>query len=302
MRLFGGERLTAMMNTLRVEENMPIENRMLTGVIESAQKKVEGRNFSIRKNVLDYDDVMNHQRETIYEQRDMVLNGEDIKEKILGMVDESIAGNTSLYLADTDDHADWNIAGLKGHYLGWLISSDELNYTKEQLRELERNDITAMLAEKAHKIYEDKEKRIGSENMRRLERLVLLRCVDDKWMDHIDDMDQLRKGMYLQSYGQHNPVVEYRMVGYEMFDAMVDSIREDTAKLMMTAELVQQQNAQQRSAPVMNARKSEDALPQSNRSERREPVKVEKKPGRNDPCPCGSGKKYKNCCGRNSAE
>ena len=291
MRLFGGEKLTAIMNTLNVDEDMPIENRMLTSVIESSQKKVEGRNFSIRKNVLNYDDVMNHQREIIYSQRDMVLDGVDLREKIMEMIDESINGNTALFIGDETDYHDWNIAGLRSHYLGWLTSERDLRYTDEQLSGMTREDIANDLIEIAHRKYDEKEARLGSPAMRELERLVMLRVVDTKWMDHIDAMDELRKTIHLRSYAQKNPVVEYRIEGYNMFDEMIDAIREDTARLMFTAELVFAKKQAEKTTEGAAATGSDGST--SSAPERK------KKIGRNDPCPCGSGKKYKNCCGRN---
>ena len=294
MRLFGGERLTGIMDTLKVDADTPIENRMLTSVIESSQKKVEGRNFSIRKNVLNYDDVMNHQRETIYGERDMVLDGADLRERILGMIDENIDNNVNLFLGDADDNRDWNLAGLRSHYLGWLTTESDLRYTDEQLSSMSKEDVAEYLRELAHKKYDDKEARLGSEVMRELERLVLLRVVDVKWMDHIDDMDELRKTIHLRSYAHENPVVEYRNEGYNMFDSMIEAIREDTAHMMLTAELrVAQKQAEKTTegAAAIGSDGTEQKRPE------RKGAKA--KVGRNDPCPCGSGLKYKKCCGKN---
>ena len=298
MRIFGGERLTAIMDTLSVEESMPIQNRMLTGVIESSQKKVEARNFSIRKSVLDYDDVMNRMRETIYSQRDIVLGGGDIKNRILEMIDESIESNADLFLADEEDNVNWNIAGLRAHYIGWLTSSQDLVYSDEEYAALTKADVAAALIEKARKKYAEREMRFGADVMRQIERLVLLRVVDEKWMNHIDDMDQLRQGMHLRSYGQKNPVVEYRFEGYNMFDAMVDAVREDTSKLILTVEMVSEKEQRERAAARL--RQAEAAMAASaDAAAKKKPVRTAaQKIGRNDPCPCGSGKKYKNCCGR----
>ncbi|MEG1060508.1 MAG: preprotein translocase subunit SecA [Oscillospiraceae bacterium] len=293
MRLFGGERLTSIMDTLKVDEDMPIENRLLTSVIESSQKKVEARNFSIRKNVLNYDDVMNSQRENIYGQRDMVLDGADLKDRILAMVDESVANNVNIYLADTDNHADWNIKGLRDHYLGWLTTEKDLRYTDEELASLSKADVIASMTDLAHRKYDEKEQRLGSDIMRQLERLVLLRIVDVKWMSHIDDMDQLRKSIHLRSYAQKNPVIEYRIEGYNMFDEMVDAIREDTAKMVLTAELVMASKEVKKTAEGAAESGSDGSMQNM-------PVK-KKKIGPNDPCPCGSGKKYKKCCGKSSS-
>ncbi len=295
MRIFGGERLTFIMDTLKVEEDMPIENRMLTGVIENAQKKVEGRNFSIRKNVLNFDDVMNQQRGTIYKQRDMVLEGEDIGERIVSMVDESIASNVNFYLSDSvETNADWNIEGLRSHYLGWLTKDTDLRYTSEQLATLTKQDVIDSLTERAHAIYNEKQERLG-DDMRVLERLVLLTTVDEKWMEHIDNMDELRKGIYLRSYGQKNPVIEYRFEGFAMFDEMVEAIRETTAKLILTANLVK--SVRQKAEDT--AKQAEDAWSANNKGQKpgHQPAR-RGEVGRNERCPCGSGKKYRKCCGK----
>lgn len=297
MRLFGGERLTVIMETLNVEEDMPIENKMLTGVIESSQKKIEARNFSIRKNVLDYDDVMNRMRETIYSQRDMVLQGDDMKDRIISMINESIESNVMLFIADEEDYTSWNLPGLRAHYIGWLTTSKDLVYSDAEMVSLTREEIINTLIHKATVKYEEREKKFGSDVMRHLERLVLLRVVDEKWMNHIDDMDQLRKGMYLRSYGQKNPVVEYRFEGYGMFDAMIEAIREDTAKLMLTVEIISE--SEQRERALARLRMANAVASGSETITKKKPVRTAAaKVGRNDPCPCGSGKKYKNCCGR----
>ncbi len=294
MRLFGGERLSSMMDTLKVDEDTPIENRMLTSVIESSQKKVEGRNFSIRKNTLNYDDVMNAQRKIIYSQRDMVLDGENMREKILEMIDESITGNVAVFASDASDPKEWNLKGLRDYYMGWLTCESDLRYTDEELSHLSSQDVTDTLLELAHKKYEDKEKRLGSESMRRLERIVLLRVVDTKWMSHIDDMDELRRSIHLRSYAQKNPVEEYRREGYAMFDEMIDAIRTDTARLVLTAELVLVQKGADAAAKNAQNLKTGDGASSGPRARKKTKI------GRNEPCPCGSGKKYKNCCGRNS--
>ncbi len=295
LRLFGGDRITKLMDNLNVDEDVPLETKMLSSVIESAQKRVEGRNFSIRKNVLNYDDVMNAQREEIYSERDKVLAGEDIKDQIISMLTESIDNNTAIFLGETEDHSEWNMTGLRNHYLGWMITPADLTFTPEQLQKMSRQDISDKLKAIALKKYNDKEARLGSEDMRRLERLVLLRVVDTKWMNHIDAMDELRKGIGLRSYAQRNPVVEYRIEGYNMFDEMVASIREDTAHLMLTAELIRplQQAAQQNVNEADNTNRAS-----SNKQALMRERNKKKKIGRNDKCPCGSGKKYKDCHGR----
>ena len=290
MRLFGGDRITAMMDTLKVEEDMPIEAKMLTKIIESSQKKVEGRNFAIRKNVLNYDDVMSAQREIIYSQREKVLSGEDIHEYTLKMISDMISETVDQYLIDVNVHDDWNLAGLRDRFMGLFTVTDDFRYTTEELAEVTKDQIKEKLTTRALDFYKTKEEKIGSEVLRELERVILLKVVDIKWMAHIDDMEELRKGIVLRSYGQKNPVVEYRFEGFEMFDAMVESIREETIRLLFT---IQVNNGQ---AP-QRERVAEPTQTSGDGSLANTPKKAGKKIGRNDPCPCGSGKKYKNCCG-----
>ena len=242
MRIFAGDRLENMMRTLNVDEDTPIESKALTKIIESSQRKVEGRNFNIRKNVLNYDDVMNTQREIIYKQRAQVLDGEDIHDSILKMFEELIAGTVKQYINEEEtDHNQWNLVGLRDHFLGWITEEGDLEYDETDLAGLTTADITEALTEKAKSLYATKEEEFGSEVMRELERVVLLKVVDTKWMAHIDDMDELKKGIGLRAYGQQNPVVEYRYEGFEMFDAMVDSIREDTVRMLLTVRLQKNQ-------------------------------------------------------------
>ena len=285
MRIFGGERITAMMDTLKVDENTPIQSKMLTGVIESSQKKIEGRNFNIRKNVLNYDDVMNTQREIIYKQRQQVLDGEDLHENILGMIKEFVEDSVNMYITDEDVQDNWNLQGLKDRLMGIITVEDDFNYTPQELDEITKKDIVDLLEDRALKIYAKREEDLGQELLHEIERVVLLKVVDTKWMAHIDDMDELKKGIGLRSYGQKNPVVEYRMEGMDMFDDMVASIREDTVRMLFTIQ-VRKNSA---------APKREDVLKPGEHHNMT--VRKAKKPGRNDLCPCGSGKKYKNCCG-----
>ncbi len=292
MRLFGGERVAAIMDTIGAEEDMPIENKMITGTIESAQKKLEARNFSIRKNVLQFDDVMNSQREIIYGQRNTVLQDKDISASIHSMIHESIASNVALYLSG-ELPEDWDISGLRNYYLGWLTMPGDFQFTPEQLSELKTEEITKTLTERADAICADKEKRYGSALMREFERVILLRVVDTKWMDHIDAMDELRKGIYLRSYGQHDPVVEYRMEGFNMFDAMVDSIREDTSRMLLTLE-IRAERPLERAQVAKPTSESGARESGGDASVKSQPRKV-KKVGRNELCPCGSGKKVKKC-------
>lgn len=242
MRIFAGDRLENMMRALNVDEDTPIESKALTKIIESSQRKVEGRNFNIRKNVLNYDDVMNTQREIIYKQRAQVLDGEDIHDSIIKMFEELIASTVKQYINEEEtDHAQWNLVGLRDHFQGWITEEDDLEYNGEDLAALTAQDITDALIEKAKELYQAKEDEYGSEVMRELERVVLLKVVDTKWMAHIDDMNELKKGIGLRAYGQQNPVVEYRYEGFEMFDAMVDSIREDTVRMLLTVRLQKNQ-------------------------------------------------------------
>ena len=291
MRIFAGERLENMMRTLNVEENMPIESRMLTKIIESSQKKVEGRNFAIRKNVLNYDDVMNKQREIIYEQRATVLNGDDIHEYILKMMEELIGSTVDQYLIDDDNKEDWNLVGLRDHFMGWITVDGDLEYEGEEYESITKDEIKKFLTERTLKAYADREAHYGAETLRELERVILLKVVDTKWMAHIDDMDELKRGIGLRAMGNKNPVVEYRFEGMDMFDAMIDSIREDTVRLLLTVQLQQNQvpEREQVAKPdAPNAGAGDGSFSNA-------PAK--KKIGPNEPCPCGSGKKYKLCCG-----
>jgi preprotein translocase subunit SecA len=291
MRLFGGERIQNLMNRLNVEEDTPIENGMLSNTIEGAQRKVEGRNFGIRKNVLQFDDVLNRQREIIYGQRDQVLNGENIKDVVIKMIEQAIESNVKQFLPANALHDDWNLNGLRDHYMGWLLTPDDLKFTDDELENLEPEFVTSTLIEKAKDLYDRREEMFGEEICRELERVILLKNVDSQWMDHIDAMDELQKGIRLRAYGQHDPVVEYRIEGFDMFDAMIATIREDTARMMLTVQLRTAEEPKREQVATPTVTSSDD-------SETRTPIRKGKKPGRNDPCPCGSGKKYKKCCGR----
>ena len=290
MRIFGGDRVQNLMNSLGLEEDVPIENKLITNTIESAQKKLEASNFAIRKQVLQYDDVMNQQREIIYKQRQTVLNGEDISESLHNMMRQSIDDACANYLnGDTPD--DWDFAGLRRHFMNWLCLPSDFNYTTEQLSDLTREGIADELYKRGMDILTAKEAKYGAPMMRELERICLLRNVDSKWMDHIDNMDQLKQGMGLRGYGQHDPVVEYRIEGFAMFDEMVASIREDAVHMLLTIE-VRQQNAQPKREQL--AQPTSEGAPVRPGSKGAAPVRVQKI-GRNDPCPCGSGLKWKKC-------
>ena len=238
MRLFGGDRIQAMMNSLKVEEDVPIGAKMLSNTIESAQAKVEGRNFAIRKNVLQFDDVANRQREVIYKQRQQVLDGVDISAVISKMVDDTVGETVDRFIGTSDDYHDWNLHGLRDFFLGWAITKDELVYnTDEEKAQVQPEKLKDFLRERLHLLYTKREAMFGPQLMRELERVLLLKNVDAKWMDHIDAMEDLKKGIYLRSYAQRDPVIEFRMESGEMFNQMVDMIREDTIKMLLTVQV-----------------------------------------------------------------
>ncbi len=301
MRLFGGDRIQTLMNAIGAEDDLPIEAKILTNSIENAQSKVEARNFAIRKNVLQYDDVMNRQREIIYAQRSQVLDGEDVSDVIQKMIEEDVTSTVDQYLADKDDHRNWNIQGLRDHYANWILTLDDLQYTPEELEKVTEEEIRDfVLNERAKKIYAARESRFTPQIMREVERVVLLQNVDTKWMQHIDDMEELKRGIGLRGYAQRDPAVEYRIEGFEMFDAMILSIREDTVKMMYSFRLQTNQapKRQQVAKPTSESGSKEYSGQLSAASQRRS---SRGKVGRNDLCPCGSGKKYKKCCGRDEA-
>ena len=290
MRIFGGERVQGLMDSLGLDEDVPIENKLITNTIESAQKKLEASNFAIRKQVLQYDDVMNQQREIIYKQRQMVLDGEDISGKLHEMMRQAIDDACTNYLnGETAD--DWDFAGLRRHFMNWLCLPTDFNYTTEQLGDLTKEGIADELYKRGMDILTAKEKRYGAKTMRELERICLLRNVDSKWMEHIDNMDQLKQGMGLRGYGQHDPVVEYRIEGFAMFDEMIASIREDAVHMLLTIE-IRQQNAEPKREQI--AKPTGDNASGDTGAKAPAPVRVTKI-GRNDPCPCGSGLKWKKC-------
>ena len=335
MRLFGGDRMKAMMERMNVDEDTPIENKMLSNIIESSQEKVEMRNFGIRKDVLQYDDVLNRQREIIYGQRDQVLNGEDLHETVLKMVSDSIDTSIHHYLPE-GPRENWNYAGLIEYYKNWIIT-DQKKYAfdKEELEDMDPDEIGEMIKNDALAIFKANEELLPAETIREMERVYLLKAVDTHWMNHIDAMDQLKAGIRLRSYGQHDPVVEYRIEGFDMFDEMVENIREDTMKMMLIMpkrvyEIQKRQEAieaARKAAEKAAAAAHQAALERGEEKPQPKPDAVQealkreqvakptqtsgdgtdtanktvrkgKKVGRNDPCPCGSGKKYKKCCGR----
>mgnify|MGYP003165661692 CR=1 FL=1 len=296
MRLFGGDRVAGLMDTLKIDEDTPIENRMITNTLESAQKKLEGRNFEIRKNVLKYDDVMNQQREIIYGQRHKVLDGEDISAEMHKMLRENIDSSCAQFLAG-DVKDEWDFGALRRHYQGWLTTDADFHYTVEDYDSLSREGIADLLYDRGMDVLNDKEQRYGAPLMRELERICLLKCVDRQWMDHIDNMDQLRQGIALRGYGQKDPVVEYRIEGFDMFDQMVDSIRESSIKMLLTIEVRKAGAAPKReqvAKPTGEGFVPGNGAPGVKGAPKGQPVRVIKI-GRNDPCPCGSGLKWKKC-------
>lgn len=287
MRLFGGDRMQMMMSKLADDENMPIESKIISKTVESSQKKVEGRNFGIRKNTLQYDDVMNKQRELIYNQRNQVLDGIDLTDKIAAMLDTNIDENVRNYFAG-DNKADWNINGLKEKYKGWLTSDEDF----ENIDDISVDSVIETLTERGHKVLADKREILGDEIYQDFERMVLLRNVDTLWMDHIDAMDDLKRGIGLRAYAQQDPVVAFRMESYDMFDEMTATIRENTVRMMLTIMPRRREDVERKAVAKVTATSSggDDTV-------KSEPVRKGKKIGPNDPCPCGSGKKYKKCCG-----
>ena len=297
MRLFGGDRINAMMDSLKIDEDMPIENKILTNTIENAQSKIEGRNFGIRKNVLQFDDVMNKQREIIYAQRNKVLDGENLKDSVLSMMDETVDSAIAMYMPEGVEPEHWNMKGFRNYFIG-IIAGDLLEVEEKDLKDLDKKALAEQMKEKVHEVYAKREEELGENITRELERVVLLKEVDTKWMDHIDAMDELKKGIYLRSYGQKDPVVEYRIEGFDMFDEMIAGIREETVKILLLAPFRKPAAGQVQEAP----KREQVAKPTATSSDGTvAPATIKrqgKKVGRNDPCPCGSGKKYKNCCGR----
>ena len=289
MRLFGSERLMAVFNTLKIPENEQIEHKMLTSVIEKAQQKIENNNFGIRKNLLEYDQVNNEQREIIYEERRRVLDGENMRSFVMKAIAERVEAIVNTCISDELSPEEWNLAELNSMLIPVIPVepvTDVSSYSK-------KDQLIHELKEQAVKLYEAKEAEVpDAEQMREIERVILLKVIDHKWMEHIDDMDQMRQGIGLQAFGNRNPIVEYKMVGYDMFDAMTASIQEDTVKLLLHVKI--EQKIEREEVAKVTGTNKDDTLAKA-------PVKREtKKIQRNDLCPCGSGQKYKNCCGRNA--
>ena len=288
MRLFGSERLMNVFNALGVEDGEQIEHKMLSSAIEKAQEKIESNNFGIRKNLLEYDQVMNEHREIIYEERRHVLDGDNMRDSIFHMMNDYIENVVDMVVSPNQDYDEWNLTELNLTIRNTIPME---MITEEDVKDISQKELKHMLKERAAKVYEAKESEFPEpEHMREIERVVLLKVIDAKWMDHIDDMDQLRQGIGLQAYGQRDPKVEYKMIGYEMFDEMTRSIEEDTVRTILHVKLEQKVEREQ-VAKVTGTNKDDTGV--------REPKKrAEKKVYPNDPCPCGSGKKYKQCCGR----
>ena len=289
MRLFGSERLMSVFNTLGVADGEQIEHKMLSSAIEKAQKKIEGNNFGIRKNLLEYDQVMNEQREIIYDERRRVLDGESMRDTIYNMITEYVENMTDRFAAPDADAEDWDLQGLERTLHGEIPVLKMPAF--EEVKEMTQKELKHVLKERAVKAYEEKEAEFPeAEQLREMERVVLLKAIDTRWMDHIDDMDQLRQGIGLQAYGQRDPLVEYKMMGYDMFGEMTDSIAETTIRTLFHIRIEQKVEREQ----VAKATGTNKDASAAHTPKKRE----EKKIYPNDPCPCGSGKKYKQCCGR----
>ncbi len=287
LRLFAGDRFYVTLDAFKSVGDMPIEAKLFTSSIESAQRKVEGNNFAIRRNVLKYDDVMNKQREVIYGQRNQVLDGEDISSLIQKMIVDTISESVDFYCPEKVSEDEWNRAGLLTKY-AWLVN-------EEDIRDLHKSDeIAEVLLNKAQEIYDNRIEEFGEEAVKELERVGLLRNVDIRWMDHIDAMDQLKRSMNLMGYGQKDPVIVFRDEGLDMFEEMTNGIREGTVDFVLQARIRKEEPVERKAIVKITATSGSD-----DGTVKKEPKKADKKPGRNDPCPCGSGKKYKKCCGMN---
>lgn len=283
MRLFGSSNIEGLMDRLGMDDDMPIENKMITRALENAQKKVEGRNFSIRKNVLEYDDVINQQRAVIYEERKKVLFGEDLKDTILSMIDDVIDQVVDSFAGEMKYSDEWDLEGLLVYIEQNVLP--EHDFKRETLVGMTKPEVKELLQEKTRALYEEREKELGFETMREIEKAIMLRIIDNKWMDHIDAMDQLRNGINLRAYAQRDPLIEYKFEAFEAFQGMVFSIKEDVVRYILRVKVIEK--PEERKMIVNQGEGTE-----------KKPVRVGDKIGRNDPCPCGSGKKYKKCCGR----
>ncbi len=301
MRLFGSEKIIGMIEALKYPEDMPIDAKILSGSIEGAQKRIEEMNFKRRKNVITYDDVMNQQRNIIYKQRQSVLDGEDVSDTIKKMIASTIEETVASFVSG-ESSAEWNFEGLRNHYRGLLCTDEDFKYSEDELNALDKDDIVDLLSGRAMDIYAEKESLFGAEQFREVERAVLLRNVDLKWMDHIDAMDDLKDSIGLQAYAQRNPVTEYRIVGADMFDEMVAEIRENTVRTILSifpreTEIKRSEVAK----PTIEGFAGSISKQKNVKTVGGTVVRTSEKVGRNDPCPCGSGLKYKKCCGANKS-
>ena len=312
LRLFGSERISKLMDTLNIDEDTPIDAKMLSSAIENAQKKVESRNFQARKDVLDYDDVMNTQREVIYKERRKVLSGENMKDNIMGMVDQVITRAVQGIAGEQEHITSEEFQEAVAPFRGVFLTQDELTFTDEELQEKSIDELTGLVKERAVDIYDQKEAILGETLMRELERVMLLRVVDEYWMDHIDAMDDLKQGIRLRAYGQEDPVVAYKRESFEIFEMMIAAIQEETVRRIYIARV--RRNRVERKAVARVTQESRAATEAANETgkvdkvaeneaekPKRMPIVKPKKVGRNDPCPCGSGLKFKNCHGKNGA-
>ena len=296
MRLFGGDKIKNMMDRLNVEDDEPIENKIVTSSIENAQKKVEERNFNIRKMVLEYDDVMNQQREVIYKERRKVLDQEDLRSTVMEFTHKIVDRAMTMYCPPEAYSEDWDLKNLVRYCEEFFAPFGELQ--EEKLADLSREEIGEYLHKLADDIYASREEEISPEIMRELENLVMLKVVDNHWMEHLDAMDMLREGVGLRAYGQKDPLVEYKFEAFDMFEAMIEAIEDDVVKYMYRVNVVSQ--------PLMTMDDHLDSATTNNptvdtpdgEGAKQPVVNNDPEVGRNDPCPCGSGKKYKNCCGK----
>jgi len=291
LRLFGSERIMNLVDALGMDDDTPIENSMLSKQIEAAQKRVEGKNFDIRKQLLEYDNVLNVQRDVIYKQRRQVLEGENLKESIFEMIRSLIEEAVKLYTSNSPHAEEWDIEGLSEHLGHLFLPSGTLTISDEDKESLTREEFTERLTDMAYALYNKREQEMGEETMRELERVIMLKVVDQKWMDHLDDMDRLRDGIGLRAYGQRDPLVEYKIEAYDMFQQMIHSIQEDVVSLLYHVKVERPPQREQVAKPLTASHGDDDSKPKTVK-------RAGKKIGRNDPCPCGSGKKYKECCGK----
>lgn len=290
MRLFGGDRVLNLMNSLGLPEDQPIEAKILSNSIETAQRRIEGINFDRRKHVLQYDDVMNKQREVIYSQRKKVLDGESLKETIIKMLEDHIDSSIAEYTGESNIADNWDLNALRAKYEGIFLHEDDLHFTVDELSDLTKEDLKEILLEKAMAVYEERETENTPEIMREAERVLMLQAVDRNWMEHIDAMDDLREGIGLRAYAQRDPIVEYRLESFDMFEQMINEIKDETVRHCLTVRIKREEQLkrEQVATPLMASHGEEEV---------KKTVKKGTKVGRNDPCPCGSGKKYKKCCG-----